>query len=726
MAELGWLGLLTPPEHGGTGWNVVEACILAEETGRALSPINWSGGALAAAALASSASTSHLAHAIATGELQGLFVTGRLKDDAGTVRPSGNWVLGALDDAASAIVVASAENGLLGAFIDQPTRQVTPDPRAFDTTRPTQRIGLGAAAAQLLDAAQLPWFVGVALLLSCADTVGALGRAIDTVTDHLTNRDAFGAPLASLQVLQHRLVDLDLLFVSAQALVAQAAIASADCTPEATRLIDAAHVYVQGRVVAALDDCIQLAGGIGFTWEFPIHHCLRRALMNASAVRPGTASRKRLALAKVGNSAVTWNGSDLAEYRLHVQDVIAKYRPPNESREGHRSPRDEQEELELRAWYRRLYEHGLAGAGWPVEWGGDPGHHVLHEVVVTEELIRARAPRPLDQVQLASHLLLQFGTPTQKATYLPKIRSGQHVWCQLFSEPDVGSDLAGVQCRGRAVPNGGWVLKGQKTWTTDGHWADMGVALVRTTDGGPRHQALTMFLVPMNSPGIVVRPLITIGGAHEFNEVFLDDVHLEEESILGEPGSGWTVAMAGLETERFGVGGNVVLLDLLLEDLTTVAEHPSIDGESAIADNEVRTRLAEFRAEAAAAKAFVNDHVLRAIGGGHVEGDAAVAKLLYSETYNRIARFGVQLVNDHLLPDDSPASKAADRLYDAWLWSRALTISGGSSEIMRNILAKRRLQLPSAPSRRVAPAETSGNANAGKDHGEAKAGSALR
>jgi alkylation response protein AidB-like acyl-CoA dehydrogenase len=453
---------------------------------------------------------------------------------------------------------------------------------------------------------------------------------------------------------------------------------------------------------------------------------LRRALMNASAVRPSTASRKRLAVSEAGNSATTWNDSDLAEYRLHVQEVIAEHRPPNESREGHRAPRDKQEELELRTWYRTLYEHGLAGAAWPVEWGGAPDHHALHEVVVTEELIRHRAPRPLDQVQLASHLLLRFGTPMQKATYLPKIRSGEHVWCQLFSEPDVGSDLAGVKCRGRAASSGGWVLKGQKTWTTDGHWADMGVALVRTTDGGPRHQALTMFLVPMNSPGVVVRPLITIGGAHEFNEVFLDDVFLEEGSILGEPGGGWNVAMAGLETERFGVGGNVVLLDLLLQDLTTVAKHISIDGESAIADGEVRTRLAEFRAEAAAATAFVNDHILRAIGGGQMEGDAAVAKLLYSEAYNRIARFGAQLINDHALPDDSPALKAADRLHDAWLWSRALTISGGSSEIMRNILAKRRLRLPSAPSRRVTPAETSGNPNAGTNHGNVTAGSAPR
>jgi alkylation response protein AidB-like acyl-CoA dehydrogenase len=395
----------------------------------------------------------------------------------------------------------------------------------------------------------------------------------------------------------------------------------------------------------------------------------------------------------------TWDDPDLEAFRAHVRDVIAAHRPSEATREGSRAPRDERQEAELRAWFRTLYDNGLAGGGWPVEWGGHDDHHVLHDVIVTEELIRARAPRPLDQVQLASHLLLHFGTSAQKEAYLPRIRSGDHVWCQLFSEPDVGSDLAAVKCRGTRSAAGGWVLRGQKTWTTDGHWADMGVALVRTAPDGPRYHALTMFLVPMSAAGVDVRPLTTIGGWHEFNDVFLDDVELAADAVLGEPGGGWGVAMAGLETERFGVGGNVVLLDLLLQDLVTLTRHLSIGGSAAIADGDVRARLAEFAAEAAAAAAFVDDHISRALDGRGMEGDASIAKLLYSETYNRMARYGVQLFTDHPIPDIPQALAAAGRLRDAWLWSRALTISGGSSEVMRNILAKRRLHLPSARAR---------------------------
>jgi alkylation response protein AidB-like acyl-CoA dehydrogenase len=323
----------------------------------------------------------------------------------------------------------------------------------------------------------------------------------------------------------------------------------------------------------------------------------------------------------------------------------------------------------------------------------------LHDVIVTEELIRARAPRPLDQVQLASHLLLHFGSAAQKEIYLPRVRSGEDIWCQLFSEPDVGSDLAAVTCRGRRLPHGEWVLNGQKTWTTDGHWADMGLALVRTSQDGPRHEALTMFLVPMSTPGIEVRPLTTIGGWHEFNEVFLDDVQLADGAVLGELGGGWDVAMAGLEAERFGVGGNVVLLELLLQDLVTVAQLVLIGGRPAIMDSDVRAQLAEFSAEAAAAAAFVDDHISRSLENMHMEGDAAIAKLLYSEAYNRMARYGVLLFNDHRNSVALEALEAAGRLRDAWLWSRALTISGGSSEVMRNILAKRRLRLPSARTR---------------------------
>ena len=390
-------------------------------------------------------------------------------------------------------------------------------------------------------------------------------------------------------------------------------------------------------------------------------------------------------------------GEDLAAFRAHVQQVIADHAPAGEAREGHRAPTGADEERALRAWYRTMYDEGLAGADWPVVRGGRADHHPLHHVIVTDELIRARVPRPLDQVQLASHVLLRFGRPGQLDHLLPRIRSGTDVWCQLFSEPNAGSDLAGIACKGTEQPDGTYRLSGQKTWSTDAHWAQMGLALVRTGTGSTRHAGLTAFAVRMDAPGIEVRPMRTIGGAHEFNEVFLDDVVVGPDDVIGPVGEGWKVAMSGLEVERFGVGGNVALLDLLLDDLVVVAGHATTtSGAVALQDARVRHALVALTAEAAAAHAFVADHIERALAGQEQAGDAPMAKVLYSETYNRIARFAMELIADHRLPADGPAVVAGRRLTDAWWWSRALTISGGSSEIMRNIIARRHLHLPAA------------------------------
>jgi alkylation response protein AidB-like acyl-CoA dehydrogenase len=340
-----------------------------------------------------------------------------------------------------------------------------------------------------------------------------------------------------------------------------------------------------------------------------------------------------------------------------------------------------------------MYETGLLGASWPEAEGGRPAHLPVHDLVVTEELIRARAPRPIDQVILAGHVLLRFGTEEQKRRYLPRIRTAEDIWCQLFSEPDAGSDLAGIKARAQQRPDGSFVLTGQKIWTTDAHWAQYGLALLRTSSGARRHDGITAFVVPMDAPGLVVRPIRTIGGADEFNEVFLDGVVLGAEHVVGEMGRGWAVAMSGLELERFGVGGNVVLLELLLQDVLAVAEALTRDGVPLVGDSAVLAGITRLMSEFEGARAYVTGHVQRVLSGREGEVEGPIAKILYTETYHAIARYGVELVGAYG-PVPGAAAEPARRLQDAWLWSRALTISGGSSEVMRNIVAKRRLRLP--------------------------------
>ncbi|OJZ74379.1 acyl-CoA dehydrogenase [Mycobacterium paraffinicum] len=389
--------------------------------------------------------------------------------------------------------------------------------------------------------------------------------------------------------------------------------------------------------------------------------------------------------------------AQLADFRERVRAHIAQHAPPIEAREGHRAPETAEQEALLRAWFASLFEAGLAGADWPVEYGGRDDHHPLHDRIVSEEILRARAPRPVDQVNLAAHVLLHFGSDEQKRRLLPPIRRSEQVWCQLLSEPDAGSDIAAIRSRGAHQADGGWLIDGQKTWITDGHWADMGLALIRTDPASSRHHGLSVFAVPLSADGVEIRPIRTIGDAIEVNEVFLTGVRLGAQSLIGEVGQGWSIIMAGLDFERFGIGGNVILLELLIDDLVTVAGKSLIDGAPALDSDDIRQQVAELAVEAEVAKAFIDDHVERLTSGDEQPGDGSIAKLSFAETYHRVAAYGAELAATTIIEGagNPDVEQAKQRLRECWLWSRAYTISGGSSEMMRNILAKRRLRLPS-------------------------------
>lgn len=387
--------------------------------------------------------------------------------------------------------------------------------------------------------------------------------------------------------------------------------------------------------------------------------------------------------------------AQLAEFRDRVRAHIAEHAPPFDAREGRRAPENGEQETQLRRWFATLFDVGFAGADWPVEYGGRADHHPLHDRILSEEILRARAPRPVDQVNLAAHVLLHFGSVEQKASLLPPIRRSEHVWCQLLSEPDAGSDIANVRTRGVQQDDGTWVIDGQKTWITDGHWADMGLALVRTDPSSSRHHGLSAFVIPLSAAGVEVRPIRTINEAIEVNEVFLDGVTVPAHSLIGEIGQGWSIIMAGLDFERFGIGGNVILLELLIDDLVTVARHATLDAKPAFEHEDIRQKVAELAVEVEVAKAFIDDHVERLVVGSERPGDGSIAKLSFAETYHRVSAYGAELAPMVCtVAADPSVEQAKRRLRECWLWSRAYTVSGGSNEMMRNILAKRRLLLP--------------------------------
>ncbi|ONH52465.1 acyl-CoA dehydrogenase [Frankia sp. CcI49] len=390
--------------------------------------------------------------------------------------------------------------------------------------------------------------------------------------------------------------------------------------------------------------------------------------------------------------------TDLEEYRARVRAFIAEHGVPMQG-EGVRVPADANEERAIRGWLRALYEAGFLGAGWPVQWGGRADHLPQHDLVLMEELIRGDVYRPLDQVMLASHAIIEFGSDEQKAQLLPRIRAGEHVWCQLFSEPDVGSDLASLRTRAEPDAAGdgdGFTVTGQKIWSTDAQWADMGMLLARTDPSVSRHAGITAFVIPMDLPGIEIRPIREMTGYAEFCEVFLDGVRLGPEHVLGEVNGGWKVVTSGLASERAFVGANSLQLERMFDDLVALARAARLpDGTAALEHEDTQATLAEALARVEEVKLIVRDTVERILVDDEHPSDGPVAKLAYTETNVALTEIAMGIITSSVAIDEAGAA-VADRWYHNFLWGRALTISGGASEIMRGLIGRQLLGLPRA------------------------------
>ncbi|GAA4538602.1 acyl-CoA dehydrogenase family protein [Pseudonocardia xishanensis] len=334
-----------------------------------------------------------------------------------------------------------------------------------------------------------------------------------------------------------------------------------------------------------------------------------------------------------------------------------------------------------RRWQRTLAEHGYACLHWPREHGGSDAS-VADQAAFAEECARAGVPRQLSMVgpDLVGPVLMGFGSRTQQDLHLPRIRDGRDLWCQLFSEPGAGSDLAAVTTRAIRQPDGSWRIRGQKVWTSAADSADLGLLLARS--GGPGPGGLSVFVVPMANQGITVRPLRQMDGESKFNEVFLDDVVLHADQVVGTPGAGWQVAKATLGRERLSLGANAVgMFESIAELETAAAEHGRLD-------DSLRDEIV---------KAWIRVWLMRVTWERAIEEETdpsgatfSVLKLLTSETYRDIADLGGAALGPAALEEEQPLVKRM-------LVGHAQTILGGTSEIQRTILAERILGLPRAP-----------------------------
>jgi alkylation response protein AidB-like acyl-CoA dehydrogenase len=344
-------------------------------------------------------------------------------------------------------------------------------------------------------------------------------------------------------------------------------------------------------------------------------------------------------------------------------------------------------------WERELAEAGLTCLGWPVEHGGR-GASMSQQVIFNEEYVRARAPGRVAVVGegLIGPTLIHYGTDEQKARFLPEIRAGRELWCQGYSEPDAGSDLANVSTRAEIDPvTGEWVVTGQKVWTSLAHQADWCFVLCRTDPGSLRHRGLSYLLVPMRQPGVEIRPIEQLTRTSEFNEVFFDGARTEARHVVGEVGDGWRVALATLAFER-----GVALLGHQLgfaRDLDELIELARCSGRNH--DPVLRQRLARAYAEVC----IMRYNTLRSLSG--VDGpvappEASIAKLYWSSWSRAMGELAMDV-------EGTPSTVVAAEPYDlgpfqrSFLFSRSTTIYGGSNEIQRNIIGERVLGLAPEP-----------------------------
>jgi alkylation response protein AidB-like acyl-CoA dehydrogenase len=345
-----------------------------------------------------------------------------------------------------------------------------------------------------------------------------------------------------------------------------------------------------------------------------------------------------------------------------------------------------------RAWQRKLASARWVGIHWPAEYGGRDATP-LQVAIYNLEYARAGAVQPVNRngINLVGPTLLAHGTEEQKAQWLPSILRADEIWCQLFSEPNAGSDLAGLSTTATETDDG-WVLRGQKVWTSYAHYSRWAIALVRTDPDLPKHRGLSYLVVDMTSPGVDIRPLRTITGEPEFNEVFLDDVFVPREHLIGGLNNGWAVAQTTLAHERgtsFPFKEQVVH-EIMLRQIYTLADRAGVLDDPAVA-RLLAAGFVELRT-----LRMHNLRTLSRLARGELPGpESSVVKLCWSNMTQLLSEIPLTILGeDAALFGDVPGNVDRGKWQRQWLWSKAATIAGGTSEIQRTIIGERILGLP--------------------------------
>ena len=734
MAGFGWLAMTLPEAHSGLGQGLAEACVVAEALGAGPVSEPYAAGIVQAAGLvalcASDAQRQRWLPSIGVGDL--LLVPALLErgeaDAIAAQRVTGGWSLRgargvvASGNRAGAWLVRAQEQvggAVTSRFFVVPRGTAGVSVRAFDTVD-----GAGACALRFDDAvlpdeallveatdAALQRATDHALVVACAESVGAMQAVLKATVEYTRTRQQFGKPLAANQVLRHRMADLSVLCEEARAMtlgaVSLVAAAERDDDANARSLAAAAaraKVAAAARRVA--EEAIQLHGGMGVTEELTVGRYLRRQVALEAVFGSAESHQRRHATLSVARAqaggerpaAMQDDDAALTAFRNEVRAFLGEALTPALVRAARLNPSVFSEPEIGMPWHRALHGRGWIAPSWPVEHGGT-GWSLAQRWVFETECAVAGAPAlsPLG-LRMAGPVIMRFGTPEQKAHYLPRILSGDDYWCQGYSEPGSGSDLASLATR--AVRDGDqYVINGSKIWTTHAHHANRMFALVRTGGADTRkHEGISFLLIDMTTPGITVRPIRSVSGDHEVNQVFFDDVRVPVSCRLGDEGQGWTIAKYLLEFER---GGAISAgrLRAALERVRRLADADGGPGGRVAADPDLALAFSAVEIDIRALE-MAELKVMSTLSVGQNPGSvSSLLKLRWSEIHQSITKLGVRMLGAdalaweelrpmHLHDDQAVLDDVARPVVPGYLNARAYTIFGGTSEIQREIIAR--------------------------------------
>ncbi|MGL4306980.1 MAG: acyl-CoA dehydrogenase family protein [Mycobacteriaceae bacterium] len=675
LCDLGVFGVAVPESCGGLGAEFVDLAVMLEQLSYHLAPGSILTTSLAGIAISregGEVADIFLGSVIAGERSCGIGWGGHVHADAGVaqaVSGDAGYVLGATGEPSSVILIPVAcEQGRKWALVDaaHPSVQLeTADP--VDFSRALARVSFNNTPVYFFDNLRTELVDDLLVTLLAAEAVGVLRWCLDTAVAYAKTREQFGAKIGTFQAIKHLCAQLLCRVEQSSAAAWDAASAVTDeFSGVQSQLPIAAAVAASTAFTAAVEaakDCIQILGGIGFTWEHDAHLYLRRALALKHFAGSGSNWHS-----KVADLTLAGTRRKLGVDLLSVEPLRAQVHSKVTAIAD--LPAEEQRVA--------LAESGYLAPHWPLPYG--LAASAAHQLLVDEELTQAHIRRP-DLVigSWAVPTILEHGTATQIEKFVMPTLRGEITWCQLFSEPGAGSDLAALCTKALRV-QGGWVLSGQKVWTSLAREANWAICLARTNSKAVKHKGITYFLVDMDSPGITIRPLREITGDAVFNEVFLDGVFVPDAMVIGEVDGGWRLARTTLANERVAMGSDGALGGVMEELIVGLADQQLSEAD--------RQSLGVLISQAQVGTLLELRTALRALQRQDPGAASSVRKLIGVRHRQAVAEFAMERLGDTALADCREVKQ--------FLLTRCLSIAGGTTEILLTVAAEQLLGLPRA------------------------------